>query len=55
MLVVQETTPTVIEKVKDGNKWNRMWVVHNNTLINSKGHIVGKINKEERKVKLFVL
>jgi hypothetical protein len=55
MLVVQETTPTVIEKVKDGNKWNRMWVIHNNTLINSKGHIVGKINKEERKVKLFVL
>jgi hypothetical protein len=53
MLVIEGTNPIQVQKVKDINTLEPVWA-SNNTLFNSSGNIVGKINKEKGKVKVFV-
>jgi len=54
MMVMEGTQPTVIQKIKDHPHLPPMWEVEH-TLINSQGNMIGKINKEEQKIKLFVI
>jgi len=52
--VINNTVSEPIQKVKDINNVQPMWSVHN-TLINSNGGVVGKINKNDGKIKIFVI
>ena len=54
MMVMEGTQPTAIQKVKDVAELPPMWQIEQ-TLINSHGNMIGKINKEEQKIKLFVI
>ena len=54
MMVMEGTQPTTIKKVKDIAHLPPIWQVEQ-TLINSQGNMIGKINKEEQKIKLFVV
>jgi hypothetical protein len=54
MMVMEGTQPTTIQKVKDVAHLPPMWQI-DQTLINSQGNMIGKINKEEQKIKLFVV
>ena len=54
MMVMEGTQPTAIQKVKDVPSLPPMWQI-DQTLINSQGNMIGKINKEEQKMKLFVI
>jgi hypothetical protein len=54
MMVMEGTQPTTIQKVKDIPSLPPMWQI-DQTLINSQGNMIGKINKEEQKMKLFVI
>ena len=54
MMVMEGTQPTTIQKIKDEPRLPPMWIMEN-TLINSQGNMVGKINMEEQKMKLFVV
>ncbi len=54
MLVVDDTTPINIQKIKDINTIESLWA-SNNTLYKSNGDIMGKINKEKGKIKIFVI
>jgi hypothetical protein len=53
MLVVEGTNPSKIQRVKDTNTIEPLWI-SNNSLYNSSGCLVGKINKEAGKMKIFV-
>ena len=52
MLVIEGTNPITIQKIKDTNTIESFWV-SDTMLYNSNGDIVGKINKEKGKIKLF--
>lgn len=54
MTVVEGTNPIQLQKVKDTNSLEPLWV-NNNILYNASGDIVGKINKENGTVKVFVM
>ena len=54
MLVIDGTNPIPIQKVKDNNTMESLWA-SDSTLYNSSGEVVGRINKETGKIKLFVL
>ena len=54
MMVMEGTQPTTIKKIKDIAHLPPIWQVEQ-TLINSQGNMIGKINKEEQKIKLFVV
>ena len=51
MLVIEGTNPITIQKIKDTNTIESLWV-SDTMLYNSNGDIVGKINKEKGKIKL---
>jgi hypothetical protein len=53
-MVMDGTQPTVIQKIKDNPELPPLWVA-DRTLINSHGHVVGKINIDEQKIKLFIV
>ncbi len=54
MMVIDGTNPIKIQRIKDMNTANPMWV-SDNIIYNSAGDTVGKINKNTNKIKLFVL
>lgn len=54
MMVMEGTQPTMIQKIKDVAELPPMWKVEQ-TLINSQGNMIGKINTDEQKMKLFIL
>ena len=54
MLVIEGTNPITIQKIKDTNTIESFWV-SDSILYNSNGEIVGKINKEKGKIKLFTM
>ena len=54
MLVIEGTNPITIQKIKDTNTIESLWV-SDTMLYNSNGDIVGKINKEKGKIKLFTM
>lgn len=54
MTVIEGTVPTVVQKVKDRNDMDPMWI-HENTLLNSNGDMVGKINRDNNVIKRFIL
>jgi hypothetical protein len=54
MTVIDGTNPIQIQRIKDVNSLEPLWVSNNN-LYNSTGNIVGKINKEGGKIKMFVV
>lgn len=54
MTVIEGTNPIQLQKVKDTNSLEPLWV-NNNILYNARGDMVGKINKETGTVKLFIM
>lgn len=54
MMVMNGTQPIVIQKVKDMPTMEPMWMVDKN-LINSHGNVIGKINTDEQKLKMFII
>ena len=54
MTVVEGTNPIQLQKVKDTSTLEPLWI-SKDSLYNSSGELVGKINKENGKVKIFVL
>ena len=54
MLVIEGTNPITIQKIKDTNTIESLWV-SDTMLYNSNGDRVGKINKEKGKIKLFTM
>lgn len=55
MLVIKDEEPVPIQRVKDIPDMPPTWIIHNNTLINSQGDTIGKVNRSSSTVKLFVL
>jgi len=55
MLVIEDTKPVDVQRLKDVPTLPPTWIVERNTLINSKGEIIGKLNRSDATVKLFVL
>ena len=54
MIIVKGTNPIHIQKVKDTSTLEPLWI-SDDSLYNSSGDLVGKINKESGKVKIFVI
>ena len=54
MMVIDNTNPIKIKRIKDMNTANPMWAT-DNIIYNSAGEIIGKINKNTNKIKLFVM
>jgi len=54
MMVIEGTPPTLVQKVKDRNDMDPMWV-QENTLLNSDGDMVGKINRDQSIMKRFII
>jgi hypothetical protein len=52
MIVVEGTNPIELQRLKDINHLEPLWA-NNTTLYNGNGDIVGKINKETGKIKIF--
>jgi hypothetical protein len=55
MTVIKELNPLLLRKIKDRKDCDNMWVDEKNTLYNSKGTIVGKLNNNDGKIQLFVI
>jgi hypothetical protein len=55
MTVIKDMLPHHIEKIKDRNDLNPTWKGSKNDLINSKGEIIGKINQNNYKIKIYIL
>ena len=53
MTVIDGTNPVIVQKVKDLNTVDPLWM-NKNTLIHANGCVAGKINKEKHTIKLFV-
>lgn len=53
-MTVIEGTPQIIQRVKDSNMHEPIWI-KDNIVINSSGNTVGKLNRSENKIKLFVI
>jgi hypothetical protein len=54
MMVMNEMEPVSIQKIKDDPMLPPMWTT-DHTIIDSNGGIVGKINKDEQRIKRFVV
>lgn len=54
MNVLTDTQPSIIEKIKSMNTREPLWI-QGNTIMNSNGHMIGKINKDKQTVKWFVM
>jgi hypothetical protein len=54
MMVIDGTNPIELQKLKDTNTLGPLWINENN-IYNSTGDIVGKINKNENKIKMFII
>ena len=54
MTVVEGTNPASIQKVKDMNTNMPLWL-SGNDIINSSSTVVGKINKNQNKIKMFMV
>jgi hypothetical protein len=54
MMVVQESTPQWIQKMKDRNEMEPLWI-QGHHVIHSNGTIAGKINKTEQRIKRFII
>lgn len=54
MNVIMNTQPRMVQKVKGMNTKEPLWI-QGNTIINSNGHMLGKINKDKQTVKWFVM
>lgn len=54
MMVMEGIQSAMIQKVKDVPHLPPMWQMKQ-TLINSQGNMIGKINNDEQKIKLFVI
>jgi hypothetical protein len=54
MIVIEDTNPAQLQRIKDINGLEPLWA-SNNTLYNSNGELVGKINTETGKIKIFML
>ena len=55
MLVIEDTKPVDIQRVKDVSTMPLTWIIEHNTLINSNGEVIGKLNRSDSTVKLFVI
>lgn len=54
MTVIEGTTPAEIQKIKDKTSFGPVWLANNN-IINISGNTVGKVNRAQGKIKMFVL
>ena len=54
MMVINGTNPIKLQRINSTNMTETMWM-YDNTLVNSRGDIVGKINKNMNSMKLFVI
>jgi len=54
MMVIPNTSGNNIQRIKDRYDLGKTWIKDNN-LINSAGDIIGKINKENGTIKMFVM
>ena len=52
MRVIEGTNPVELQRLTDINILDQLWA-NNKTLYNSRGNIVGKINKDMNKIKMF--
>jgi len=52
MLVIDGTNPTIVQKVKDRNTVEPMWL-HDKILLNAKGLTVGQVNTTTNTIKIF--
>jgi len=55
MTVVEGTKPIELQRIKDINNLEPIWIGNNSTLYNSQGKIVGKINKDRERIKIFTV
>lgn len=55
MLIIEDTKPEPIQRVKDVDTMPPTWIVRENTLINSNGEVIGKLNRSTSTIKLFVI
>lgn len=53
MTIIKEIEPESIEKVKDRQDLDSVWINSNNNLINSNGDIIGKINRVKQKIIIY--
>jgi hypothetical protein len=54
MRVIEGTNPVEIQRLTDINTMEPLWA-GNTTVYNSSGDIVGKINKNTGKIKMFIV
>jgi hypothetical protein len=54
MMVMEGTQPKVIQKVKETATIPPMWAV-DDQLVNSQGNVVGTIDRNEQKIRLYVI
>jgi hypothetical protein len=54
MTVIDGTTPAEIQKIKDNPSFGPVWLAEN-IIINISGNTVGKVNRAQGKIKMFVL
>ena len=54
MNIVESTRPIIVERIKDIPTKEPMWI-QGNLILNSKGEMVGKINRDTQKIKWFVI
>lgn len=54
MIVIENTNPIEIQKIKDTNTMEPLWASENN-LYNSSGDKMGKINRDKGVMKIFVI
>lgn len=54
MNVFMDTHPITVEKIKATHTKEPLWI-QGNTIINSNGHMIGKINKTTQTIKWFVM
>jgi uncharacterized protein YegJ (DUF2314 family) len=54
MTVIDSTEPFIVQKIKDRNDMEPMWV-QDNVLVNSNGNIIGKINRDQSIIKRFIV
>lgn len=53
MIVIDGTNPIELQRIKDTNSVDPLWM-NKNTLYNTCGDVVGRIDKQAKKIKVFV-
>lgn len=54
MTVIEGTTPTEIQRIKDKITQCPSWITKN-IIINTNGNMIGKINRSSSKIKMFIV